>query len=106
MRCASPTAGELVRRGALTLDAERMQAQWDGQVVLLSLTEFWDRARARAPPGHVRNRQQLHGTARQRRADDNTITSHVKRIRRQVPEHRSEVDAVQTVYGMGYRWVE
>jgi len=30
-----------VRRGALTLDAERMQAQWDGQVVLLSLTEFW-----------------------------------------------------------------
>src|SRR5205807_1140541 len=35
------TPGEIVRRGALTLDAERMQAQWDGRVVLLSLTEFW-----------------------------------------------------------------
>src|SRR2546429_3660238 len=34
-------ATQIVRRGSLTLDAERMQAQWDGQVVLLSLTEFW-----------------------------------------------------------------
>src|SRR5579872_920419 len=31
------SAEELLRRGPLTLDAERMQAQWDGQVVLLSL---------------------------------------------------------------------
>src|SRR5579871_4400742 len=35
------TASEVIRRGSLTLDAERMQVQWNGQVVLLSLTEFW-----------------------------------------------------------------
>src|ERR1700690_1009753 len=35
------TPSEIIRRGPLTLDAERMQAQWHGQVVLLSLTEFW-----------------------------------------------------------------
>src|SRR5690242_17879603 len=35
------TPGEIMRRGPLTLDTERMQAQWDGRVVLLSLTEFW-----------------------------------------------------------------
>src|SRR5947207_1649323 len=48
------TPGEIVRRGALTLDAERMQAQWDGQVVLLSLTEFWIVHALARHPGYVR----------------------------------------------------
>src|SRR5438105_12170288 len=52
------TPGEIVRRGALTLDAERMQAQWDGQVVLLSLTEFWIVHALARHPGHVRNRSE------------------------------------------------
>src|SRR5438132_9235000 len=41
-------------------------------------------------------------------ADDffNTITSHVKRIRRKFQSVDPKFDAVQTVYGMGYRWVE
>src|SRR5215468_5559607 len=34
-------AEEVLHRGPLKLDTARMQAQWDGQVVLLSLTEFW-----------------------------------------------------------------
>src|ERR1700694_1069016 len=99
------TPGELVRRGALTLDAERMQAQWDGQVVLLSLTEFWIVHALARHPGHVRNRQQLMDAANVV-LDDNTITSHVKRIRRKFQSIDPKFDAVQTVYGMGYRWVE
>src|SRR4030095_16745058 len=35
------TEDQIVRRGPLTLDSERMQVEWDGKVVLLSLTEFW-----------------------------------------------------------------
>src|SRR3977135_730075 len=50
------TPDEIVRRGALALDAERMQAQWDGQVVLLSLTEFWIVHALARHPGHVSNR--------------------------------------------------
>src|SRR5580658_2010586 len=96
---------ELVRRGALLLDAERMQAQWDGQVVLLSLTEFWIVHALARHPGHVRNRQQLMDAANVV-LDDNTITSHVKRIRRKFQAVDPKFDAVQTVYGMGYRWVE
>src|SRR5437762_64520 len=91
--------------GALTLDAERMQAQWDGQVVLLSLTEFWIVHALARHPGHVRNRQQLMDAANVV-LDDNTITSHVKRIRRKFQSIDPKFDAVQTVYGMGYRWVE
>jgi two-component system OmpR family response regulator len=96
---------ELIRRGALTLDSERMQAQWDGQVVLLSLTEFWIVHALARHPGHVRNRQQLMDAANVV-LDDNTITSHVKRIRRKFQSVDAKFDAVQTVYGMGYRWVE
>ncbi len=96
---------EIVRRGALALDAERMQAQWDGQVVLLSLTEFWIVHALARHPGHVRNRQQLMDAANVV-LDDNTITSHVKRIRRKFQSVDPKFDAVQTVYGMGYRWVE
>jgi two-component system, OmpR family, response regulator len=96
---------EVLRRGPLLLDAERMQAQWDGSVVLLSLTEFWIVHALARHPGHVRSRQQLMDAANVV-LDDNTITSHVKRIRRKFQALAPDFDALQTVYGMGYRWVE
>jgi two-component system, OmpR family, response regulator len=99
------TPGELLRRGPLTLDVERLAAQWEGQVVLLSLTEFWIVHALARHPGHVRNRQQLMDAANVV-LDDNTITSHVKRIRRKFQSVDPKFDALQTVYGMGYRWVE
>ena len=36
--------------------------------------------------------------------DDNTITSHIKRIRRKFNQLDPQFDGIQTVYGMGYRW--
>jgi two-component system, OmpR family, response regulator len=99
------TPEQVIRRGALVLDVERMQAEWDGKVVLLSLTEFWIVHALARHPGHVRNRQQLMDAANVV-LDDNTITSHVKRIRRKFQGVDPKFDAVQTVYGMGYRWVE
>ena len=86
------SAEELLRRGPLTLDAERMQAQWDGQVVLLSLTEFWIVHALARHPGHVKNRQQLMDAANVV-LDDNTITSHVKRIRRKFQALDPKFDA-------------
>ena len=101
-----PSAGEQsVRRGPLALDAERMQVQWNGQPVLLSLTEFWIVHALARHPGHVKNRQQLMDAANVV-LDDNTITSHVKRIRRKFQALDPAFDAIQTVYGMGARWVE
>jgi two-component system OmpR family response regulator len=96
---------DIITRGALTLDAERMSVQWNGQVVLLSLTEFWMVHALARHLGHVRNRQQLMDAANVV-LDDNTITSHVKRISRKFQSVDPKFDAVQTVYGMGYRWVE
>ena len=36
--------------------------------------------------------------------DDNTITSHMKRIRKKFELVDAAFDAIETVYGMGYRW--
>jgi two-component system, OmpR family, response regulator len=96
---------QMVRRGPLVLDGERMRVEWDGTVVLLSLTEFWIVHALARHPGHVKNRQQLMDAANVV-LDDNTITSHIKRIRRKFQSIDSAFDALQTVYGMGYRWVE
>jgi two-component system OmpR family response regulator len=98
-------AGEVVRRGALVIDAEKMQTTWNGSPVVLSLTEFWIVHALARNPGHVKNRQQLMDAANVV-LDDNTITSHVKRLRRKFLEVDPEFDAIQTVYGMGYRWLE
>ena len=96
---------QVIRRGALSLDSERMSVTWNGEVVLLSLTEFWIVYALTKHPGHVKYRQQLMDAANVV-LDDNTITSHIKRIRRKFQVVDEKFDAVHTVYGMGYRWVE
>jgi two-component system OmpR family response regulator len=98
-------AEQVLRRGALSIDAEKMQTTWNGQAVALSLTEFWIVHALAKNPGHVKNRQQLMDAANVV-LDDNTITSHVKRVRRKFQGVDTAFDAIQTAYGMGYRWVE
>jgi two-component system OmpR family response regulator len=53
----------------------------------------------------VKNRDQLMGDAKIV-VDDGTITSHVKRIRRKFAALDPAFEAIDTVYGMGYRWRE
>ena len=35
---------------------------------------------------------------------DNTITSHLKRIRKKFLEQDKNFNQIETVYGVGYRW--
>ena len=93
-----------LKRGDLELDIDRMTVRWKEQPVSLTLTEFWMVHALARYPGHVKNRQQLMDAA-QAILDDNTITSHVKRIRRKFIANDSDFDAIETVYGMGYRWL-
>ncbi len=91
-------------RGELEIDTDRMTVQWRNQAVGLTLTEFWLVHAMARYPGHVKNRQQLMDAA-QAVLDDNTITSHIKRIRRKFAAIDPGFDAIETVYGMGYRWL-
>ena len=53
--------------------------------------------------GHVKNRDQLMQAVKAV-VDDSTITSHIKRIRQKFQKLDPNFDAIETVYGMGYRW--
>jgi two-component system OmpR family response regulator len=100
-----PAVEEVMRRGRLALDARRMTATWNEQPVALTVTEFWMVHSLAQHPGHVKDRDQLMRDA-EMVVDDGTITSHVKRIRKKFLAIDDAFDAIETVYGMGYRWVE
>jgi two-component system OmpR family response regulator len=102
LRAGADTA-ETVERGSLALDRDRMTAMWKGTPIPLTVTEFWVVHALAQHPGHVRNRDQLMAAANVV-LDDGTVTSQIKRIRAKFAAADSAFDAIQTVYGMGYRW--
>ena len=100
----SPVVEEdLIQRGNLRLNLERMTVHWLEQRVDLTVTEFWMVHALARHPGHVKNRQQLMESANVV-LDDNTITSHIKRIRRKFQAIDPAFAAIETAYGVGYRW--
>jgi len=92
-----------LERGPLKFSVNRMEVSWNDQPVPLTVTEFWIIHSLIRHPGHVRTRSQLMDDANVL-VDDQTITSHVKRIRRKFQQADSEFDRLDTVYGAGYRW--
>ena len=94
---------EQIKRGKLTIDAARFRVEWDEKVVDLSMTEFWIVHSLAKRVDHVKSKDQLMQDSKQVVAD-NTITSHLKRIRRKFKEVDGNFDQIETVYGVGYRW--
>ena len=96
-------AEDVLHRGDVTLDINRLSVVWKNSVVMLTVTEFWMVHALVKFPGHVKNRDQLMREA-ELTVDDNTITSHMKRIRKKFMAVDVTFDEIETVYGMGYRW--
>ena len=90
--------------GELVMDADSLHAEWRGEVINLTVTEFWLVHALARYPGHVKTRQQLMDAARVV-LDDQTITAHIKRIRRKFAQMDADFSRIETVYGMGYRWL-
>jgi two-component system OmpR family response regulator len=94
---------DVLERGPLRLDMKRLTALWKDVRVELTLTEFWMVHSMARFPGHVKNRVQLMRESNLV-VDDDTVTSHVKRVRRKFQAVDETFDGIETVYGMGYRW--
>ena len=94
---------EQIKRGKLTGDTSWFRVEWDGDTIDLSLTEFWIVHSLAKRIDHVKSKDQLMQDSNQFVAD-NTITSHLKRIRRKFKEFDENFDQIETVYGVGYRW--
>jgi len=107
---ATAASGEaeepLIERGRLTMDPARHKVMWDGRDVTLTVTEFMILEALAQRPGVVKTRNQLLDVAYQDDVyvDDRTIDSHIKRIRRKFRAADSEFDAIETLYGVGYRF--
>jgi two-component system response regulator ChvI len=106
---ASPAAEaepQLIERGRLKMDPARHKVLWDGKDVTLTVTEFLILEALAQRPGVVKNRNQLLDVAYQEDVyvDDRTIDSHIKRIRRKFRAADPEFDAIETLYGVGYRF--
>jgi two-component system response regulator ChvI len=97
---------ELIERGRLTMDPARHKVKWDGKDVTLTVTEFLILEALAQRPGVVKNRNQLLDVAYQEDVyvDDRTIDSHIKRIRRKFRAVDPGFDAIETLYGVGYRF--
>lgn len=95
----------IIERGSLTLDTERLMARWQDKDVPLTVTEFWVVHALAEHQGHVRNRDQLMAAA-STVLDDSSVTSQIKRIRAKFASIDPGFAAIDTVYGMGYRWTE
>jgi two-component system OmpR family response regulator len=93
----------LVAVGALELDLNRLTARWRGRPVELTVTELWMVHALAEHPGHVRSRDQLMDRA-SILVDEASISTHVKRIRRKFQALDPGFDAIEAVYGAGYRW--
>jgi len=98
-----PDTEDILRRNKLVIDMQRMHVEWDGKGLDLTLTELWIIHALAKFPGHVKDRDTLMNEANVV-VDDSTITSHIKRIRKKFMHLDAEFTAIETVYGMGYRW--
>jgi len=101
----APTESPVQNIAELSLDHDRLLAAWGGQKVELTVTEFWLVACLARHPGQVKSRQQLMDAANLV-LDDQTITAHIKRIRKKFLQVNEKFAAIQTVYGLGYRWLD
>jgi two-component system response regulator ChvI len=95
-------------RGRLLLDPPRHRVEWDGKPVTLTVTEFMILETLCVRPGVVKSRNQLMDVAYQDDVyvDDRTIDSHIKRIRRKFRSVDTSFDAIETLYGAGYRFTD
>jgi len=105
---ATPEEAEqpLLERGRLAMDPARHKVRWDGKDVVLTVTEFLILEALAQRPGVVKTRNQLLDVAYQDDiyVDDRTIDSHIKRMRRKFRATDPEFDAIETLYGVGYRF--
>ena len=97
-----------IERGRLVMDPERHSCTWGGKPVTLTVTEFLILQSLAQRPGIVKSRDSLMDAAYddQVYVDDRTIDSHIKRLRKKFKVVDDSFDAIETLYGVGYRFKE
>ncbi|MCU7958531.1 MAG: proteobacterial dedicated sortase system response regulator [gamma proteobacterium symbiont of Bathyaustriella thionipta] len=93
-----------INNGPLSLNSDQMTVSWNHREIDLTLTEFWLVHSLAKRPGHVRSREQLMEDANIY-VDAATISTHIRRIRNKFLKNDAGFDAIEAIYGLGYRWL-
>ncbi len=99
---------KVTERGHLRMDPLRHSVSWKGRNVSLTVTEFLMLEALAQRPGFVKSRNQLMDVVYddQVYVDDRTIDSHIKRLRKKMRSADDDFSAIETLYGIGYRYNE
>ena len=89
--------------GDVRINKDRMSVSWQDQVIDLSVTEFWIVKALAGRPGHVKSKDALMKAANVV-CEDNTITSHIRRIRTKFKAVDPGFKQIETMHMAGYRW--
>ncbi|MBI5935935.1 MAG: response regulator transcription factor [Chloroflexi bacterium] len=99
-------APSLVRAGGLEIDAEKYAVSFNGISIKLTPNEFKLLLLLASRAGQIFTREQLlddlHGAAS---SVDRSVDSHIKNLRKKL-ETASGDPMIETVYGIGYRFIE
>ena len=108
MRESSTAAAEedKLAVGKLELDRRRYTATWGDEPLRLTVTEFTILEALARRPSHVKSRADLmrDGYPYDAYVSERTIDSHIKRLRQKLTAVDPRFDAIETVYGLGYRY--
>ena len=98
----------IIERGSLKMDPLCHAVKWNEVDVSLTVTEFLLLQNLAQRPGYVKSRDQLMDVAydEQVYVDDRTIDSHIKRLRKKIRSTDPNFKAIETIYGIGYRFNE
>jgi two-component system response regulator BaeR len=100
------TGGAAPQERALRVDEATRRIAIHGRALELTPTEFAILAAMARRPGQVFSRSQLLDAARSDNADvtDRAIDSHIKNLRRKIDVAAPGVEAIHSIYGLGYRF--
>ena len=92
-----------VSRSGITLDKSKLQAAKDGEVLLLTVTEYKILAKLISERSIITRAALLDALwdVDSRFVDDNTLSVHVSRLREKVGSSH-----IKTIRGVGYQWVD
>ncbi len=93
--------------GSLKIDIENHEAFREGKPIILTPTEFKILLSLAENPGRVLSRDQLVNIVLGYDFEgyDRTIDAHVKNLRHKVEKDSKSPDFIQTVYGVGYKFI-
>jgi DNA-binding response OmpR family regulator len=100
-------ASAIIYAGNLVIDIERKMVTVAGRDALLTATEFMILTLLASAPGRVYSREEIFERLRGEGTygEVSTVTVHVRRLREKIEADPSNPVHVETVWGMGYRFV-